>query len=92
LQKNSPQQHFEGNSTMSAVIIFQKSLLSVRPSPASGLVVTSCHDYPLTSLALGRSVDKYTIICKQFQANCFSLSNQSETRKREKQKGSKVKK
>ncbi len=75
LQKNSPQQHFEGNSTMSAVITFQKSLLSVRSSPAWGLVVTSCHDdYPLTSLALGRSVDKYTIICKKFQANCFSLS------------------
>lgn len=75
LQKNSPRQHFEGDSTMSAVITFQKSLLSVRPSPASGLVVTSCHDNnPLTSLALGRSVDKYTIICKKIQANCFSLS------------------
>ncbi len=79
---------------MSAIIIFQKLLLSVRQSPASGLVVTSYHDYPLTSLALGRSVDKYTIICKKIQANCFSvsISNQSETRKREKQKESKAKK
>jgi hypothetical protein len=79
---------------MSAVITFQKLPISVRPSSASGLVVRRYHEYLVTSLALGRSVDKYTIISKTFQANCFSLSisNRSETRKREKQKESKAKK
>ncbi len=39
------------NMTMGAVIAFKRVTHKVRPSPASQIAMTSCHDYLLTSSA-----------------------------------------
>ncbi len=47
----SPQHHFAGNMTASAVLTLGEVLTMLDPSPSSPETVTSCHDYPLISSA-----------------------------------------
>jgi hypothetical protein len=58
IAEKSPQQQFEGDRTISAVITLWESFTK---SPSSQIAVTSCHDYPLTSFLPMVGIDKHTI-------------------------------
>jgi hypothetical protein len=64
IAEKPPQQQFEGNITLSAVIKpYDSGSQNVRLSPSSSsqIAMMSCHDYPLTAPAPNGGVDnKYS--------------------------------
>lgn len=81
IAETSPQHHFAGNMTASAVLTLGEVLTMLDPSPSSPETVTSCHDYPLISSAPDSGCRYYTSSACRIQNICDQLpSNSCETR------------